>query len=163
MRNIHAFLCLLLTLQQINAQQDLLDKGKDTLLVAEPPYFSIERIEVLPDILPPVEVNASDGTYGDWIEIKWAHKEPGIQYKVFRSENAKSSNPQPISKWIKSNAFADQEKKLEPGKKYYYWVIAGRNSQDISKLSDSDDGFTRGYAHPNSSSKDSSKKRKKDK
>ncbi|MBK7030460.1 MAG: hypothetical protein IPH45_15215 [Bacteroidales bacterium] len=79
-------------------------------------------------IAPPAPVLASDGQYGNKIEIKWPSSTGASHYRVYRNTSPVVAENMYISgtTWINDTIFTDNTASF--GNTYYYWVRAA-NSQ----------------------------------
>ncbi len=84
----------------------------------------------------PANLQASDGTYSDRVQLDWDASSGATSYRVYRADSeisAKSLLGNPTT-----NSFADTT--ATPGQTYYYWVRAC-NAAGCSVLSVSDTGW----------------------
>lgn len=91
------------------------------------------------NIQSPKGITASDGTYEDFILVRWEPSENGTLYKVFRSNTPKANSLQEVSNaWQKSTWVCDYS--ALPNVDYYYTVVATDGKQ-TSAVSTFDKGF----------------------
>lgn len=99
--------------------------------------FGISEKELL--IRPPLQIEASDGTYSKYVLILWEVSSGAKRYKVFRTTEADQQNLLEVSKgWQTSTWLCDYSAK--PGVDYYYAVVAS-DLTNTSNLSSMDKGF----------------------
>jgi Secretion system C-terminal sorting domain/Fibronectin type III domain len=91
----------------------------------------------------PTNVQASDGTYTGYIDIKWTGT-PGNRFKVYRNTVNSTVGATPIGSIFSINDFAsDASSNLVAGQTYYYFVVAASDirGSDASEFSIGDSGF----------------------
>ena len=74
---------------------------------------------------PPTNLQASDGTYANKVEIKWSKSNGATSYKVYRSNTATSRKVLLGS----TNKLIFNDTKGTKGVTYYYWVRAYRGTR----------------------------------
>jgi fibronectin type 3 domain-containing protein len=74
----------------------------------------------------PTNVNASDGTYNDRIEITWSNVENASYYAVYRHTNNNHANAQLLGNWQTSSSYTDFN--VQTDVTYYYWLKSSANS-----------------------------------
>ena len=135
----------------LNGQPELYipQNGEDTISIQSLPTSDIDK--GVSFVMPPEIISASDGRYEKYVKVIWQSLPKGFFYKVYRSGNVDFSDEKEISNgWKKSNWLLDTYR-LIPDKRYYYRVVAGKTSQDVSAPSPSDKGYIKGntFALPN--------------
>ena len=89
-------------------------------------------------LLPPTEVNASDGTDPDEVIVSWIDSTNASYYQIFRNENI---SPNDATRLTENQEFSPYDDlSATPGVKYYYWVKAC-NLLDCSDYSLHDEGY----------------------
>ncbi len=87
---------------------------------------------------PPTNVSASDGTYVDRVEVKWAASPGATSYTVYRATS--------LSRWVRKTVLGTtsgtffNDTTAVPMTTYYYWVTAS-NAYGTSSLSAYDAGY----------------------
>ncbi len=125
----------------LNSQPEIYipQNGEDTLSIQSLPLSEIDK--GISFVMPPEIISASDGRYERYVKIIWQSLPEGFFYKVYRSDTQDFVEEIEISNgWKKSNWLLDTYR-LVPNKKYYYRVVAGKTSQDVSAPSPSDKGY----------------------
>ena len=93
------------------------------------------------EIAPPTDLSASDGTYDQFVLIRWTPSEKASSYKVFRANKPESGTLQEISRgWQKSTWMCDYS--ALPDVDYFYTVVAYDGKQ-MSSAGSFDKGFIR--------------------
>ena len=78
-----------------------------------------DQAEARPDkVLPPSQVQASQGSFQDHIEVLWENVPGALSYQIYRSENPKT--PFTLVGEVQGRVFIDT--KLKPATFYYYSV-----------------------------------------
>ena len=103
---------------------------------AKPPIIMDGGVETA-GILPPVGVDATDGTYTDQISISWDSAYGATYYKVFRNTTNDSGSSGLLNS-PSSSPYSDTT--ASPGIPYYYWVKAC-NTTECSSFSSADSGY----------------------
>jgi fibronectin type 3 domain-containing protein len=90
--------------------------------------------------LAPVNNHASDGEFGDKIEITWESTLSDLFFRVYRSPDTIGERI-PISDWQTDTSFNDTG--LQPGEIMFYWIKSSLFNQDVgsSDFSDPDTGW----------------------
>ena len=91
-------------------------------------------------LLPPTNIWASDGTYGDKVLVTWDASSGATHYRVYR--RAVGSSIEPVGPWQSGTSFEDTT--AVPGTTYAYWVRAGTQTPSgliRSDYSISDSGY----------------------
>jgi fibronectin type 3 domain-containing protein len=86
----------------------------------------------------PQNVQATDGTYKDKVDITWSAVSNTDAYIVFRNTEDNSAGAADISGEITETTYSDTD--AEPGIIYYYWVRA-KNSGGLGPFSAGDQGY----------------------
>ncbi len=90
--------------------------------------------------VPPANVQATDGTLLEAVNITWSYVQGGSYYHVYRGLSANFIFAQPIGNWFWGNHFLDTT--LTPGRNHYYWVkVANDTTVTISQPSSSNSGW----------------------
>jgi len=87
------------------------------------------------------ELSASEGLYGDRIELNWRASDSASLYFIYRYDYETKSFGGPFES--KTNSFADSDSSLEKGKSYAYTVLAA-NQYGYSEYS----AYATGSLHP---------------
>ncbi len=88
-------------------------------------------------VTTPTNVQASDGTYTGYIEIKWKGS-PNNRFRVYRNTTNSIVGATPLGvMFLQNDFFSDASSSLTPGVPYYYFVVAasdlrGSNASDFS-------------------------------
>jgi hypothetical protein len=94
-------------------------------------------------LVPPGNVNASDGSSGSEIVITWASLPNSGYYQVYRNTVNDTLTAQVLSgvDWINQTSFTDLS--AQPGIQYLYWVKAAKNINGFRKsyFSEPDEGY----------------------
>ncbi|MBN2172599.1 MAG: hypothetical protein JW731_00615 [Bacteroidales bacterium] len=79
-------------------------------------------------LLPPTNVQATDGMYDNKITISWEPSENSLYYRVYRNTVNNSATATNISgfSWILNTTYDDEF--VVSGTTYYYWVKAARSN-----------------------------------
>ncbi len=85
----------------------------------------------------PTNVQASDGTYTDKVQVTWTPSATATSYKVYRSSYPYTYFAAPLGT-VPGTAYNDTT--ATPGVRYYYWVKAS-NSSGTSRFSAYNAGF----------------------
>jgi hypothetical protein len=92
------------------------------------------------NFIPPANVQATDGTMLEAVNITWNYVSGGSYYQVYRALNSGVWGAFPISNWFYGNHFLDTTG--TPGRSHYYWVrVAIDTVAAISNLSAYDVGW----------------------
>lgn len=75
---------------------------------------------------PPADVQATQGTYADYVRVIWSASPGASHYLVYRSSSNNPTTAVAISSWITSTSHNDTA--VEPCSTSYYWVRAAVNS-----------------------------------
>jgi fibronectin type 3 domain-containing protein len=75
-------------------------------------------------LLPPANVQASDGTYTDKVRVTWTASLGATSYKVYRATSATGTK---VYRGLATGTYFD-DTTATPGITYYYWVVAYRGS-----------------------------------
>ncbi|OQX78719.1 MAG: hypothetical protein B6D61_04885, partial [Bacteroidetes bacterium 4484_249] len=91
--------------------------------------------------LPPENLQASDGSWEDYIHVTWQDNNNAAFNKVYRSEFSGYGYAEPYSHWLDANQFFDTD--VLPGQTLYYWVKCTNDttSEFISDFSNEDPGW----------------------
>jgi fibronectin type 3 domain-containing protein len=95
----------------------------------------------------PSNVNASDGTYCDKVEITWSYASGATGYEIWR---ATSSNPAYAAKLADDTASPYHDTSAAVGTTYYYWIKA-TSACGTSSFSAPNTGYRSSTANPPSS------------
>ena len=104
------------------------------------------RLEYSPNHHAPGDFSASDGIYEDMVRLTWGEVCNGpsytTYYRVFRAAVGDEDSKTPVSDWQTELSFDD--KTVEPGKTYTYWVQAAASSDGLGAgyYSSSDSGWS---------------------
>ncbi len=91
-----------------------------------------------PEPDPPADVQASDGTYTDRIEISWTGSPCADEYRVYRHTTDDPAAAIPLGRWQQEVGFTDYSAQAETV--YFYWVLA-RTVSGTSQFSPSATGW----------------------
>jgi len=98
--------------------------------------FYVKARLVPGDLLPPNNVNATDGNYDDKVIVTWSDVDDATAYEIYRSESNNTSLAA-IATTL-DNTYTDLT--ATPGIKYYY-KVKSTGIEGESVLSDSDSGY----------------------
>jgi photosystem II stability/assembly factor-like uncharacterized protein len=94
------------------------------------------------NMIPPTNVQATDGTLLEAVDVTWNMSNGALWYKVYRNSSHTWASAQPISNWIANRQFTDIT--ATPGRDRYYWVKAASDTLElISQQSNWDMGWRR--------------------
>jgi fibronectin type 3 domain-containing protein len=89
-------------------------------------------------LLPPTNVQASDGTYSDKVRVTWTASVGATSYKVYRAATATGTK---VYRGSSTGVYFD-DTTATPGVTYYYWVVAYRGTS-LSAYSTYNTGWRR--------------------
>jgi fibronectin type 3 domain-containing protein len=89
-------------------------------------------------LLPPTNVQASDGTYTDKVRVTWTASVGATSYKVYRATTATGAK---VLRGSPTGVYFD-DTTATPGVTYYYWVVAYRGTS-LSAYSTYNTGWRR--------------------
>ncbi len=87
---------------------------------------------------PPTDVQATDGTLTNRVEISWTDSPCAADYHVYRNTIDDPDSAEPLGSWQPSTEFIDLTAQAEIS--HYYWVRA-RNTSGTSGISVTDTGW----------------------
>ena len=108
---------------------------KSTLLFSQND-IKLGSAGVVKPISSPTQVQATDGTYADRIDVSWQYA--GGEYLIYRSDDVANIGKPINTTWQRANYLSDRAI-LQSGKKYYYRVKMRQNGHE-SALSKADIG-----------------------
>lgn len=90
---------------------------------------------------PPLNVNASDGTYSDRVYVSWSSVTGASYYKVYRNVTNSTSGATALTGWQMSTFYQDFN--ALPGSTYYYFVQASTSAAGtyVSDYSSGNSGY----------------------
>lgn len=132
---------------------------------AEGYYYSMKSVGSSPDLLsdctdvvvhgfleqpkpplPPSQVSASDGLFGDKVEVVWQHPTAGgpiTNYNLYRSEDPSAPGcSSPLVTGLPASQAAFSDTNVTPGRTYYY-SIGSRGPGGVSSCSKIDPGHAK--------------------
>jgi len=86
----------------------------------------------------PTGISASDGTFGNQVQLDWTASERAESYRVYKSLDSADSEYRLVKSDVMDITFNDET--VSVGRKYYYRIVAV-NSGGMSEMSDVDFGF----------------------
>lgn len=86
----------------------------------------------------PRNLSASDGTFGNQVQISWSASERATEYKIFKAIDRSDGEFRQVASGITVAEWVDRT--ATPGRMYYYRVAAF-NTGGISEMSNKDSGY----------------------
>jgi len=86
----------------------------------------------------PTGITATDGTYGNQVQISWGSAERAESYKIYKALDSETAEYRLVTGGITSTSWADTT--VTPARIYYYRIVAV-NAGGVSSMSDIDMGY----------------------
>lgn len=113
--------------------------------------FELKVIQTAGTDLPAVEVTSATIELYDKVTITWNPVVGAQNYKVYKSTDSSDDDPEQLREgWLDRETLTYDDKAVEPGVTYYYWVRCATDSDgtNISDLGNYQEGSILGLAKP---------------